>query len=157
MQLNSFEKVSKKFGFTTNAIKVKPWLPFVYYIHAPVKGAIAHTFSWFGDGYTAFRNAIYLFHKTLAKIKSRKLITLHIRTKKSAAHLKMCLWHLQTLLCFVNVSVRDFDITPFFQIFNVLRNNWIILNVTGFFHPFSLFTHIELVTQIKLKHNLWLP
>jgi len=49
-------------------------------------------------------------------------------------------------LQFVNVSVIDFALTPFFQLFNVARNNWIILNVTGLFHPFTLFTHIKLVT-----------
>jgi len=58
----------------------------------------------------------------------------------------MCLWDLQMSLQFVNVSVIDFALTPFFQLFNVARNNWIILNVTGLFHPFTLFTHIKLVT-----------
>lgn len=43
VQLNSFEKFSKKLGFTTDAIKFKPWLLFVYYRHAPVKGAIEHS------------------------------------------------------------------------------------------------------------------
>lgn len=118
----------------------------IYYTHASVKGVIAHIFSWFWDGYVTLRNATHLFHKTLAKIKNEKI------NYSASTYEKICSLFKNVLMALANIasfclcfSQRLWAHSIFPHIY-VLRNNWIILNVTGLFHPFTLFTHIKLAT-----------